>query len=681
VEFEVKDTQDRLTGFEQKLREGTYWAFPKSRLPVLPIVQSNYSYTLRNTDTLFYLSQANSGGGDVLGNIGGRNAGPLKKLCDMVQTRASSFSTSPIGPIGMHIKLKDQAWANAVEDHIGQSLGTWLVATMADRNALHGMMRRECGFQGNLPTITVMNLKRAKYAMPREKLPPQGMRTMLGILEIEHDCVFNVLVDFSSVERIVLVPDQGTAVNVVKEHRTVFEAFSKDRRVKQSGPGVTNDRAFHANLNPKLAADQKQLVAALKADIANCKSKVLSLRKDLAAAQAAFESAKNVVVDQRREERVVRNDLAAAEDALADANTAADEQLGDGGVDIGALEADLGPIVLELEGVLKKKGEVLAKEIDAARVASRSAHDEHEALKLRAGDNEPVYERLQHELDVANKTLIEAKSHAAYYEGRRNELAEKIAENDTSVAQLREAITCSMHGAKMLCDRATAETYLDADGRDASVAELGKMYEQVKKRVSKEEQRFGRPMDRVQRELSAQETHLNRLNATLENSRGPCRKLQQGVKTRQRLLKEASVHVQKEVSHRFNTYLGKKGNAGKITVDYNKGLLVLDVKMAGSGSTVKDTRSLSGGERSYSTLALTLSLGEAIESPFRAMDEFDVFMDAVNRKVSMDNLIEFARDDLNCDKQFLFITPQDISAVCAADSDIKVQRMKAARPN
>ena len=47
----------------------------------------------------------------------------------------------------------------------------------------------------------------------------------------------------------------------------------------------------------------------------------------------------------------------------------------------------------------------------------------------------------------------------------------------------------------------------------------------------------------------------------------------------------------------------------------------------------------------------------------------------------MDNLIEFARDDLNCDKQFLFITPQDISAVCAADSDIKVQRMKAARPN
>ena len=62
------------------------------------------------------------------------------------------------------------------------------------------------------------------------------------------------------------------------------------------------------------------------------------------------------------------------------------------------------------------------------------------------------------------------------------------------------------------------------------------------------------------------------------------------------------------------------------------------------------------------------------------MDEFDVFMDAVNRKISMDALIHFARDPLNLDKQFLFITPQDISAVDASAVDIRVQKMKAARP-
>jgi hypothetical protein len=47
----------------------------------------------------------------------------------------------------------------------------------------------------------------------------------------------------------------------------------------------------------------------------------------------------------------------------------------------------------------------------------------------------------------------------------------------------------------------------------------------------------------------------------------------------------------------------------------------------------------------------------------------------------MDSLIDFARDDFNKDKQFLFITPQDISAVDASAVDIKVQKMKAARPS
>ncbi len=41
---------------------------------------------------------------------------------------------------------------------------------------------------------------------------------------------------------------------------------------------------------------------------------------------------------------------------------------------------------------------------------------------------------------------------------------------------------------------------------------------------------------------------------------------------------------------------------------------------------MSDMRSLSGGERSFSTVCFVLSLWAITDAPFRALDEFDVYM-------------------------------------------------------
>jgi hypothetical protein len=46
-----------------------------------------------------------------------------------------------------------------------------------------------------------------------------------------------------------------------------------------------------------------------------------------------------------------------------------------------------------------------------------------------------------------------------------------------------------------------------------------------------------------------------------------------------------------------------------------------------------------------------------IESPFRAMDEFDVFMDPTTRKISINTLVEYCSQHRR--RQFIFISPQD----------------------
>ena len=96
----------------------------------------------------------------------------------------------------------------------------------------------------------------------------------------------------------------------------------------------------------------------------------------------------------------------------------------------------------------------------------------------------------------------------------------------------------------------------------------------------------------------------------------------------------------------------------------------------GGSVTVTDTKQLSGGERSYTTLSFTLSLNESSDSPFCAMDEWDVFMDAVARKVSLDKMMEYA--EAHKEKQFILITPQDISAVQPSPY-VTIQKLKPAR--
>lgn len=45
------------------------------------------------------------------------------------------------------------------------------------------------------------------------------------------------------------------------------------------------------------------------------------------------------------------------------------------------------------------------------------------------------------------------------------------------------------------------------------------------------------------------------------------------------------------------------------------------------------------------------------------MDEFDIFMDAVSRKIALELLLQTATSKAMEHRQFIFITPQDLSSV------------------
>lgn len=123
----------------------------------------------------------------------------------------------------------------------------------------------------------------------------------------------------------------------------------------------------------------------------------------------------------------------------------------------------------------------------------------------------------------------------------------------------------------------------------------------------------------------------------------------------------------------FNYLLAERTFRGRVLLDHRQKTLDLSIEPDNTKASHdgRKAQTLSGGEKSFSTICLLLSIWEAMGSPIRCLDEFDVFMDSVNRQQSMKLMIETARRSVG--RQFILITPQAMGGVEMND-DVSVHK-------
>ena len=132
--------------------------------------------------------------------------------------------------------------------------------------------------------------------------------------------------------------------------------------------------------------------------------------------------------------------------------------------------------------------------------------------------------------------------------------------------------------------------------------------------------------------------------------------------------------VKKQLSLEFRLIMRAQGHDGSLTVDFEKNKLEMSVHMLShDGSTqIVNSATLSGGERSFTQVALIMALQKFSGAPFCIYDEFDVFMDSVNRGNSIKILLNAAlgnavdknqKNRTGETRQYIFITPNDVSPV------------------
>ena len=119
----------------------------------------------------------------------------------------------------------------------------------------------------------------------------------------------------------------------------------------------------------------------------------------------------------------------------------------------------------------------------------------------------------------------------------------------------------------------------------------------------------------------------------------------------------------------FNDILGEIGGRGRVELvgeDVRRVGLDIWIGFEGKEMTSISTLAQSGGEKSLSTMAFLLALQRQIKSPFRAVDEYDVHLDPLNRNRVTSLLKSAVRRD---SKQYIAITPSQISRQDLEDAE------------
>ncbi len=135
------------------------------------------------------------------------------------------------------------------------------------------------------------------------------------------------------------------------------------------------------------------------------------------------------------------------------------------------------------------------------------------------------------------------------------------------------------------------------------------------------------------------------------------RSLSQQLRERQFTWLRMRASKAKRTRQAFLRFLSERGYVGELRFDHDEEKLHIEVHPNQQNEN-SSLQSLSGGERSYSTVALMMALWDVMEFPFAAMDEFDVFMDSVHRRLSIKLLTDVGANHL--DRQFVFLSPQTI---------------------
>uniref|UniRef100_A0A671P918 Structural maintenance of chromosomes protein 6 n=1 Tax=Sinocyclocheilus anshuiensis TaxID=1608454 RepID=A0A671P918_9TELE len=554
----------------------------------------------------------------------GEHMPALLRAIDEADQRGQ-FRKKPVGPLGFCVCLRDPELGLAVECCLKALMLAFCCDNHADERELQRIMSRHFQ-QGRRPQIIVSTFTNTVYDVRGRAVNHHEYPTVLQALDIENPVVANCLIDMRGIETILLIKNAKDARRVMQSEdrpRNCREAFTRE------GDQVYYNRYYSSEQNRALylSRDVEEEIR-----FENMKS-IFEM--------SGFFSVHGKKKSIDRSQRPERCRKLQAE--LTELQNVEEPQ-----------SEDLKPLDLE---ELSSRISMCREEFEAARnqvlthkreyeEAEQLSRQQREAFNSIAEEAEPIKEQLSN----SDQELERSKHHKKHYEEKRKAHVDMIETQKKNLNEKDQLLQASIAKALEICPE-LLDVRRTAKSLDSEISRL-------RHKINTQQDQQGH-RDTIVRQFHEAKENFNNIARQFKGLEAFIRQLTEIMNIRHNVYAELRMYLSVRCKYYFDSMLSQRGYIGKMTFDHKNETLSISVQPGEGGkAALSDMRSLSGGERSFSTVCFVLSLWAISDAPFRALDEFDVYMDMVNRRISMDMMLKIAASQRY--RQFIFLTPQSM---------------------
>lgn len=623
-----QDHQHGLQRFEDELRDASTRA--KNIENPLHAKEKEFADCKRR------LADLNSDRGDIM-------AGFPKSMPQLLQKIRTDqgFRETPVGPIGLHVRLRESKWSQLLESVLGTMLSSFVVTSKADQTRLSGILR-QFSLEHNCPILIGNNqpLDTTGYE------PDQRYETILRVLDIDSDLIKRQLIIHSRIEQNILVGTRNDG------HRVMFEGSRphnvarcytlSDHDVNRGHLLLNHGNGNHeiqpvkmrSNQPPRMKTDIEDQIKNQKEIVVSSKTAKDALDAQKKVLDREVQKCRSAIEQHNRKYKDLKIKVQKAEDRVETLQAEFDEV----NVEDGRLEAYRSALTdaeKRLEIIEESYGsQGLEKEKLNAIVSDKKI--ELQAVKARIAEHEAKLKKAQAKVkncSQARQIAVEEKNYAieaiATLKAEETRAEEK---RKVRAGQVKNFIA----SASEVCERVPIGNNETATTLDAKLSSL-------KQKLKDRSRELGADDDTIYRALTDAETVYESSKANITELVSLLQLLKHTFMKRIKGFRSFQKFISSRSRINFGYLLSERAFRGKLLIDHKQKLLDVHVEPDETKKNAKGraTKTLSGGEKSFSSICLLLALWEAMGAPLRCLDEYDVFMDDVNRDVSSRMIVSF----------------------------------------